>query len=58
MIAPEDLSLLHFADDPATALRLLKDGVALSEEAVTPTFAKSVTSCCGPAAERGKESKP
>jgi uncharacterized protein (TIGR00730 family) len=46
MISGQDLDLLHFADDPATALSLLKDGVDRTEETTTPAFASSVTSCC------------
>jgi uncharacterized protein (TIGR00730 family) len=48
MIAPEDLSLLHFADDPVTAFRLLKDGLILEKEVTTPAFANSVTACADP----------
>ena len=48
MIAPEDLSLLHFADDPATAFSLLKEGLILEKELKTPAFAKSITSCAAP----------
>lgn len=48
MIAPQDLDLLHFADDPVTALRLLKEGLTITEEPTSPAFAKSITSCCGP----------
>ena len=51
MIAAEDLNLLHFADDPATTLRLLKDGLSIGEEPTTPAFAKSVTCRCNPAKE-------
>ena len=52
MIAPQDLDLLHFADDPATALRLLKDGLTVTEEPTSPAFAKSVTSRCDPPCDR------
>jgi len=52
MIAPEDLSLFHFADDPATALRLLKDNLTIDKEVTTPAFAKSNISCsCAPPAQ-------
>lgn len=46
MISERDLDLLHFADDPPTALRLLKDAVAVTEEPTSPAFARSITSCC------------
>ena len=45
MIAPQDLQLLHFADDPPSALHQLKEGVSLAQEVVSPAFAKSNTSC-------------
>lgn len=48
MISPRDLDLLHFADDPATALGLLKEALSLTESPTSPAFAKSITSCCGP----------
>jgi uncharacterized protein (TIGR00730 family) len=43
MIAPEDLALFQFVDDPATALSLLQRALAIEPEAKTPAFAKSVT---------------
>lgn len=49
MIAPEDLSLFHYADDPETALGLLKQGIPIEAEPAAPAFAKSVT-CCSPEA--------
>ena len=54
MIAPEDLSLLDFADDPATAFRLLRDGLILEKELTTPAFAKSITSCADPSCKECK----
>lgn len=49
MIAQKDLKLLHFADNPATALDLLKQNVTIEKEPTTPAFAKSITSCnCDP----------
>ena len=44
VISPEDLKLFHFADDPDTALQLLKEGVTLEGDVVSPAFAKSITS--------------
>ena len=44
MIAEEDLSLFHFADDPNTAFELLKPGLlqyAQPETPETPAIAKS-----------------
>lgn len=41
MIDRADLSLFSFADDPATALSLLKKGVAVPEEEEAPDFAHS-----------------
>ena len=49
MIAPEDLSLFHYADDPQTALGLLKQGLPIESEQAEPAFAKSIT-CCSPEA--------
>jgi uncharacterized protein (TIGR00730 family) len=44
VIGREDLDLFHFADDPPTALGLLRAGVTAGEEPVCPSFAKSRTS--------------
>jgi len=44
--SPGELELFRFADDPETALQLLKEGIALDREEGTPAFAKSMTSCC------------
>ena len=41
MIDPEDLGLFHFADDPATALRLLQAGIAAELQEATPAIAHS-----------------
>jgi uncharacterized protein (TIGR00730 family) len=41
MISREDLSLFQFADDPATALRLLQAGIAADLEEATPAIAHS-----------------
>jgi hypothetical protein len=38
-IAPEDLNLFHFADDPESAFQFLKDG--LMEEAMQPESAET-----------------
>jgi len=43
MIAPEDLSLFKFVDDPPSALRVLQTELTLETEAKTPAFAKSAT---------------
>jgi len=44
MISPEDLELFKFADDPATALAMLKAGLAADLERPTPAFAHSRSS--------------
>jgi uncharacterized protein (TIGR00730 family) len=41
MISQEDLALLQYADDPATALGLLQAGLAAEPEDATPAFAHS-----------------
>jgi uncharacterized protein (TIGR00730 family) len=41
MIDREDLALLQFADDPATALAMLQMGIAADLEAPTPAMARS-----------------
>ena len=46
-IAPEDLARIHFADNPAEALSLLKKNVQTDTASKGPAFAKSLT-CCGP----------
>jgi uncharacterized protein (TIGR00730 family) len=43
MIDQRDLSLFHFADDPATALALLQAGMAPTTETETPAIAHSRT---------------
>jgi len=43
VISREDLDLFKFADDPDTALTLLKAGVSLEVEESSPAFAKSIT---------------
>lgn len=47
MIGREDLDLFTFADDPATALRLLQTWLGAEPEAKTPAFASSRTSGAG-----------
>jgi uncharacterized protein (TIGR00730 family) len=42
-ISPEDLKLFTFADDPATALALLKKGLSTQPEEKLPAFAHSCT---------------
>ena len=44
MIAPGDLALFQFADDPPAALALLQAGIAAEVEAGTPAIAHSRTS--------------
>jgi uncharacterized protein (TIGR00730 family) len=41
MIDREDLELFQYADDPATALRLLQDRLELGPEVAAPAFARS-----------------
>jgi uncharacterized protein (TIGR00730 family) len=43
MISAEDLGLFQFADDPASALRLLQTGLAVEPERSPPAFASSRT---------------
>ena len=43
MISAEDLGLFQFADDPASALRLLQTGLAAEPERSPPAFARSRT---------------
>ena len=42
MIAKEDLSLFQFADDPASALAILRAAIAVDVEPEAPSFAKSL----------------
>lgn len=46
MISREDLSLFRFADDPATALALLQQGIAEVPEEAEPAFAHSRRPLC------------
>ena len=41
MISPEDLKLFQFADDPATALKILQAGIGNGSTEATPDFAHS-----------------
>jgi uncharacterized protein (TIGR00730 family) len=43
MIAPEDLGLFRFADDPTTALGILRASLAVDPEPASPGFARSQT---------------
>ncbi|HEU4729370.1 MAG TPA: TIGR00730 family Rossman fold protein [Kofleriaceae bacterium] len=43
-IAPEDLSLFQYVDDPQSALRILQRELVTQPEATTPAFARSTTS--------------
>ena len=45
MISRDDLALFQYADDPATALRLLRASLTPEPEEATPPFARSRT--CG-----------
>ncbi len=47
MIDAKDLGLFQYADDPATALRLLQAGLELGPEVAAPAFARSRTSRLG-----------
>jgi uncharacterized protein (TIGR00730 family) len=47
MISPEDLTLFRRADDPETALALLKASLPLEPAPAGPDFAESVDSACG-----------
>ncbi len=50
MIDSGDVAMLHFADSPAEAFRLLRDGLHPAEEAAAgPAIARSVTSDAGDA---------
>ena len=57
MIAPEDLSLFQYADDPETALRLLKQGLPVEVEPRTPAFARSMTCCSPEAGHRNRDAQ-
>ena len=46
VIADADLNLFHYADDPDSALQILKDNVHIDVGATSPDLAKSVTPCC------------
>lgn len=48
MISSSDLELFHFADDPATALRLLQTGTQAGADTDGPDIARSATPCCPP----------
>ena len=48
MISPEDLKLFWFVDDPASALRLLQNGLKAQPEEEPPAFAHS----CAPQPQR------
>jgi hypothetical protein len=41
MVSPEDLELFQFADDPASALRLLQTRLEADTQEATPAFAHS-----------------
>jgi hypothetical protein len=43
VIAREDLSLIHFANDPAKALEILKAGLSMEMGPATPAIATSAT---------------
>ena len=46
VISETDLNLFHYADDPDSALRILKDNVHVDVDAPSPDLAKSSTPCC------------
>lgn len=46
VIGDSDLNLFHYADDPETALQILKDNVHVDVDAPSPDIAKSSTACC------------
>jgi uncharacterized protein (TIGR00730 family) len=60
MIAPQDLELFEFADDPPSALRLLQARISVETEAAAPAFAHSRTGDAPPAGAnpRGAASPP
>ena len=43
VISEEDLSLFHYADDPQTALQILKNALPIETGVEAPSFAKSIT---------------
>ncbi len=49
-ISPEDLGLLHVANDVEGAMRALRDGIQHGENGTSPAFASSRTAGPGPAA--------
>jgi hypothetical protein len=46
VISETDLSLFHYADDPESAMQILKDSVQVDVDAPSPDLAKSSTPCC------------
>jgi len=46
MIAPEDLTLFQYADDPAAALALLQAGIQAEQDEAVPCLAHSQTPSC------------
>ena len=46
VISAADLGLFHHADDPDTALQILKDNVHVDVRAPSPDLARSSTPCC------------
>jgi uncharacterized protein (TIGR00730 family) len=57
-VSPDELELFRFADDPRTALQLLREGIMLDADEGTPAFAKSMTSCCHAPAAMPEEGVP
>jgi uncharacterized protein (TIGR00730 family) len=61
MIAPSDLQLFEWADDPRTALEILQRKLPLEEREETPAFAKSIVpalaagAAMGPVTQAAKE---
>ncbi|MGD8430664.1 MAG: LOG family protein, partial [Ectothiorhodospiraceae bacterium] len=45
MIAEQDLDLIHYVETPEEALAVLKERLSHVSEAVTPSFARSSTTC-------------
>lgn len=58
VIAREDLDLVRFADDPATALGMLQEGIRREEHEVSPAFAKSLTGKSASPSRRGPGGVP